>query len=332
MLMDANNINKLLRKLDIYNTERNRRYFFIVLCCIFLLYFVFIKAPSDFPEKTLLYIEEGNTLEEVSNELKDKQIIRSEFLFKTLAVLFEGDRGARWGDYYFDRAQNVFTVARRITKGSFGLTPTKVTLHEGLSVVEMAQISEDLFENIKKEDFIEIALDKEGYLFPDTYLFLPNVTSEQVIDTMLENFSNKMEEIGNILKISEISLEDTVIMASILEKEAITLEDKKIVSGILWKRIEIGMPLQVDAVFLYINGKNTFELTLDDLQIDSPYNTYKYKGLPPSPISNPGLDSIIAALLPEKSPYLYYLSDLDSVIHYAETFEEHKRNKNLYLK
>jgi len=120
-------------------------------------------------------------------------------------------------------------------------------------------------------------------------------------------------------------------MASILEGEALTTSDRKLVAGVLWRRLEIGMPLQVDATFSYVNGKTTFELTLDDLKIDSPYNTYKYKGLPPTPINNPGLNSINAALYPTKTKYLYFLSGNDGKMHYARTFEEHKRNRQLYL-
>lgn len=121
-------------------------------------------------------------------------------------------------------------------------------------------------------------------------------------------------------------------MASLLEEEARTTETRKMVSGILWKRLSAGMPLQVDAVFPYIIGKNTFEITLKDLEFDSPYNTYKYKGLPPGPISNPGKDSILAAIYPTKSDYWFYLSDKNGLMHYAITFDEHKINKAKYLK
>ena len=121
-------------------------------------------------------------------------------------------------------------------------------------------------------------------------------------------------------------------MASIIEREAITPEARRIVSGILWKRIKMGMPLQVDATFAYVNGKNTYELTAEDLHIDSKYNTYEYKGLPPGPICNPGLDSIIATIEPTATPYLYYLSEKNGTMHYAKTFEEHKMNKVKYMR
>jgi UPF0755 protein len=120
-------------------------------------------------------------------------------------------------------------------------------------------------------------------------------------------------------------------MASLVEEETRTPADRRLVAGILWKRIKLGMPLQVDAVFPYINGKNTYEVTARDLKIDSPYNTYLYPGLPIAPIANPGLDSIKAAIEPAESPYLYYLSDRAGAMHYAKTFEEHKRNRELYL-
>jgi len=120
-------------------------------------------------------------------------------------------------------------------------------------------------------------------------------------------------------------------MASIIEKESLNGDERQIVSGILWKRISLGMPLQVDATFLYINGKASAELTKDDLNIDSPYNTYRNKGLPPGPINNPGLDAIVAALYPKDSPYLYYLHDKKGKVHYAKTFNEHVANKRKYL-
>ncbi len=147
----------------------------------------------------------------------------------------------------------------------------------------------------------------------------------QTFKKRIATLTSEVEKFGK--PVSEI-----VILASLLEEEASTSEDRRIVSGILWKRLSMGMLLQVDATFQYINGKGSLELTLDDLKIDSPYNTYKYKGLPPTPISNPGLDSIRAAVIPTKTNYLYYLSERDGTMHYATTFAEHLRNKARYLR
>lgn len=127
------------------------------------------------------------------------------------------------------------------------------------------------------------------------------------------------------------TLNEIITMASLIEEEANTKESRRIISGILWQRIKQGMRLQVDAVFPYIMNKFSLQLTKEDLMDDSPYNTYRYAGLPPGPISNPGWDSIYAAIYPAKTSYLYYLSDREGNMYYAKTFEEHKANKAKYL-
>ena len=128
-------------------------------------------------------------------------------------------------------------------------------------------------------------------------------------------------------------MNEVIIMASIIEDEANgTLESKRIVSGILWKRLRLEMPLQVDAPFQYYNGKNSYTLTKEDLKEDHEYNTYTNKGLPPTAITNPGIDSIRAAITPTKTDYLYFLSDKKGNMYYAKNFEEHKINRELYLR
>ena len=121
-------------------------------------------------------------------------------------------------------------------------------------------------------------------------------------------------------------------MASLIEKEVKTPEDKKIVSGILWKRLENSIPLQVDATISYITGKKGDSVSIEETKIDSPYNTYKYKGLPLGPISNPGLESIIASIYPENSDYWYYLSTPEGKTIFSKTLEEHNIAKAKYLK
>ena len=148
---------------------------------------------------------------------------------------------------------------------------------------------------------------------------------------MNDNFNKKMEPWKGAIENSGHSLRDIIIMASILEREATTEKDKTMVAGILWKRISLGMPLQVDATFMYLLGKKSSELTVSDLKMKSAYNTYQNKGLPAGPIANPGIVAIRAAIIPTESPYLYYLSDNNDEMHYAKTFEEHKANKAKYL-
>jgi len=168
-------------------------------------------------------------------------------------------------------------------------------------------------------------------MFPDTYFFHPGQSTETILSVFDNNFRTKMFGVQKQLAASGHTLDELVVMASILEKEASKTKDRQMIAGVLWHRIDIGMPLQVDAVFPYIIGKNTFELTTDDLKFDSPYNTYKYKGLPPGPIDNPGLDSIVAAATPIKTKYIYFLSDKNGIFHYATTYAQHMAYRKQYL-
>ena len=171
----------------------------------------------------------------------------------------------------------------------------------------------------------------EGYLFPDTYFFYSNVTPDQVIETLRNNFNQKIKTALLDIQASGKSLQDVITMASIVEREATSSTDRKMIAGVLWKRISISMPLQVDPPFYYILGKDSSQITLKDLAMDSPYNLYKNKGLPPTPITNPGMSSILATVNPTTSNNLFFLSDKKGAIHYAPTYEGHVANKLKYL-
>jgi UPF0755 protein len=319
-----------------FKGEHNKhiRYITGVLIGIFVVfsfvYNVSYKPPKGFPYGSLIEIEKGQNLSYIADYLERKSVIRSAFMYRTIVRLIAGDKNILSGEYFFSVPISVWGVAERTTRGRFGLDPIRVVLPEGVTVFEIAEVLDWKLPSFPVEEFLKLAKDKEGYLFPDTYLFLPNVSPEQIIKELTENFDKKTESLSEDIKNSGHTLKEIIIMASIIERETITDKDRKLVSGVLWKRIKIGMPLQVDATFSYVNGKNTFQLSLKDLKIDSPYNTYKYKGLPIAPISNPGFDSIVAAIKPQKSPYLYYLSDMNSTIHYSKDFEGHKRNKRKY--
>jgi len=181
----------------------------------------------------------------------------------------------------------------------------------------------------------------EGFLFPDTYLFPREVRAGSVTSAMKNTFDKRVSEIGGD-KSSELKLEDVVTLASIIERETKTDAERSVVAGIFLNRLEIGMGLQADAATQYAVASERCSvnsgqcnwwpiLTLADLQIDSPYNTYKYRGLPPAPIANPGLSSLKAAINPTETDYLYYLHDSDGKIHYAITLDEHNANVRRYL-
>jgi UPF0755 protein len=153
-----------------------------------------------------------------------------------------------------------------------------------------------------------------------------------IVETMTDNFARSVDIYADDIATSTRKFADIVTMASIVEREATSMNDRQIIAGILWKRIDMKYPLQVDPPFYYTLGKDSREITLKDLAADSPYNLYRHTGLSPTPISNPGLDSIYATLHPVKSPYMFYLSDRSGVMHYGKTYDDHLVNKEKYIK
>lgn len=307
----------------------------IVLIIIFflLLYSVAWRAPRPFPEHILVTIESGEPLSQIATTFEDENVVRSSFWLKTFVSILGGERNVIAGDYYFPKASSVFGVLGMITKGEFGLSPIKTVVPEGLNSTEIAEVLGATLPKFDKENFIDEAKKSEGYLFPDTYFFMPNAKADDIIAMMHENFARKVNALKDDIDKFNKPLEEVVIMASIVEDEARTIETRRIIAGILWKRLKLKMPLQADATFKYINGKSSFDLTKEDLEDeDNPYNTYANKGLPPTPISNPGIDSIRATVAPTNTDYLFFLSDKNGVMHYAVDFEGHKRNRELYLR
>lgn len=291
-----------------------------------------LMPPFRAPQEIVFTIPRGMPLYQVSQTLYDKGIIRSRMLFELCAKLIGGEKPIVAGTYFLKEPSMTCELAYRIAHGELGLATIRVTFPEGVSNKEMANILTDKLPGFKKEEFLKTLGPEEGFLFPDTYFILEQATPFTIGEMLRSNFEKHIEPLMSDIKNSGHSLRDVVIMASILEKEARTSEDQKMVAGILWKRIKMGMPLQVDASFLYLLSKTSSELSAQDLAISSGYNTYKNKGLPIGPIGNPGLSAITAAINPKASPYLYYLSDNDGVMHYAKTFEEHKANKAKYLR
>lgn len=284
---------------------------------------------SEFPN--IVKIKDGLTLKEVSDLLAENHIISSPTVFNILIILGPGDKNIISGDYVFREKLNIFEVAKKVTTGSYGLEKIRITVPEGVTVLQMSELFEQYLVNFDKGRFIELALSKEGYLFPDTYFFQENANEDDVVVLLEKTFQEKIvKELDEELKSSPFTIEEIVIMASIIQREA-TRDTMQDISDILWKRISLEMPLQVDAPFVYSIGKGSFDLTLKDLRTENPYNTYINAGLPPTPIANPGIDAIKAAINPEDTEYLFFLTGHDGEMYYAENFNKHKENKRNFL-
>jgi len=290
------------------------------------------RAPSDFTAGTLVTIPAGTSTREAGNILESAHVIRSSSLFQAVITSLMNRRGVIAGDFQFDSKPTVFTVARMLTRGNFGGTQARVTIPEGSSNVEIAKIIARGIPGWNTDEFLAKTKTREGYLFPETYIVFKSMTVDAMIDLLKNEYEKKISSLRGDIAVSGKTENQIIIMASLLEKEAKNEQEAKTISGILWTRIRAGLPLQVDAPFLYILGKTSEQLKMTDLQKDGLYNTYTRKGLPAGPIGNPGLVMIKAAIYPQASPYLYYLHGKDGVIHYAKTYAEHLDNKKKFLK
>ena len=335
---------------------------------VFIWFGIYAPKDSNSVETTAFLVKKGEGAKEISAHLKEQDLIRHSLLFR-FYVLAKGVSGnLKAGEYSLSKAMNVSEVVNKFVSGD--VVKKKITIIEGWNLRDIgwdlenkgiAQ-AQELFELVgfpatdysvvadlpKPKDFskeFNFLKDKpknlglEGYLFPDTYYIIEQRTEnneqelEDIVCKMLTNFGEKLtpdlrQEIAN----QDKTIFETATMASMIEKEVRTFEDKKIVSGILWKRLENGIPLQVDATINYIIGKKTTKISKADLRIDSLFNTYKHRGLPLGPISNPGIESILASLYPENSGYWYYLSTPEGETIFSKTLEQHNIAKAKYLK
>ncbi|HEY4507591.1 MAG TPA: endolytic transglycosylase MltG [Candidatus Paceibacterota bacterium] len=274
-------------------------------------------------------IPSGSSVRDIGEILAAAGAVRSRSAFAVAVALAGAESSLDAGTYIFERAESLPSVVRRLREGDTRAT-VLVTLPEGLSRKEMSAILVAALPRFSAAGFLQSTEGEEGYLFPDTYHLDPSATAEAVAEQLRGNFRHKLEALRLDVAASGRSLAEIVTMASIVEREA-TAESRAIVAGILWRRLDDGMALQVDAPFVFAIGKSTRELTKEDLARDGPFNTYTRTGLPPSPIGNPGLAALDATLHPEVDGYRYFLSGRDGEMHFAKTFAEHQVNREKYL-
>ena len=292
------------------NKNKNKIFEFVLFGIIIIICSFLFLSPLNRKQDVVIHISSGQSMDLIIEDLKINNIIKkNDFAFKLFIKLFSGSEIIS-GDYLIKKESSVWAVAWQLSRGDHKVEKIKITFREGITNEGMADLLAEKLSGFKKDLFLKEIYNKQGYLFPDTYFFFPFDTNDEIIKKFTSNFDNQIKKIETEIKESNKRLEDIIIMASILEGEAKGKEDIGLISGILWKRISLGMPLQVD--------------------VDR--STYEKKGFPVAPLNNPGLMSINASLNPIASKYLYYLHDKNGKVHYATSYEEHKRNINNYLK
>ena len=310
-----------------------KSFFIVAICVALFLSYTYVPsrlntASADFPVAVDITVSEGMNHTDIAELLEEKGVVRSALYLNFVLSQVFSNEFVQAGTYRFDAPRTTHEVAEIITKGTNTTPLLKVTFPEGFSVKDMSTYLPPSISATHTESLAEL----EGYLFPDTYFISKDLSFDALIELMQTTFSEKMETIAPKLSESKFTKEEVIILASIVEREAKDVASKRMVAGILENRLRVNMPLQVDASFMYLLNKKSSELTEDDLKIDSPYNTYTHIGLPPTPIANPGMESILAVLEPTPSEYFYYLTAEDGTFYYAETFEGHKSNKERYLR
>lgn len=307
---------------------------FIILGIYIVSLFKPIDANSTLEKQFV--IPKGQSISKIGLRLEEEELIRSNLAFKLIVKKEKLENKIQAGSFKLSPNMNLLEIANSLTTGT---EDQWVTLQEGWRKEEIAEsMVRQGFEYFDKDEFLELTQYDEGKLFPDTYLVPQQINAQQFYNLLIDTFDKKISELDEEVQNSDRSLEEIITMASIVEREGKGYQNLRYIAGILWNRIEINMPLQADATLQYANGYSQVQQTwwkeplTSDKEVDSSYNTYKNTGLPPGPISNPGLDALKATLNPIKSDYLYYIHDKSGVGHYSTSYERHLENVNKYLR
>ncbi|OGG41836.1 hypothetical protein A2837_01320 [Candidatus Kaiserbacteria bacterium RIFCSPHIGHO2_01_FULL_46_22] len=297
-----------------------------------LLFWWQTRPSSAFPVDATITIARGLSAADIVRQLEEENAVRSSFFAHIILLAWHDPNNVKAGSYYFDAPLSAFSVIDRITRDADGDTLVRLTLPEGYTTKEFALLATAALPQFDGTEFLNLADGLEGRLFPDTYYIPADFTASELLDLLKSTYEEKTSSKNELISNHTLGEDGVITLASLLEREANTEESMKIVSNILQKRLQMGMRLQVDASIEYVLGRPLNQLRAEDLERDTPYNTYLYAGLPPTPIGNPGLDSINAVLEPIETEYLYYITDEEGNFHYAETFDEHRANIANYLK
>jgi len=324
--------------------KRRGRVFFVVfillVVCFCFVFFYNLTPANSKEEKVQFVISPGESLSLIAKRLEEQNLIRNQYFFQLLAYGLKLNKNIQAGMFLLSPSMSAKEIALSLTKGKLDRWLTTI---EGWRSEQVAQaVGEQL--GLDGEIFFQLAKDKEGFLFPDSYLVPPYFTEEEVLDLMLTNFDKKTADLWAVAEKKGLKKDEVVILASLVEREAKFSSDRPLVAGVLINRWRAGWPLQVDATVQYAkaNQLKSQDPNLDnwwpqinsqDLQlIDSKYNTYRYKGLPPTAICNPSSASLKAVVDFTPTNFWFYLSDKEGKIHFAEDLESHQKNIDQFLK
>ena len=293
---------------------------------------VLAQAPENFPTDQSIIIPAGSSVKTIASLLEEKHVVQSHFLLYAVLYFSHDPKALKAGTYRFSEPRDVYGVAKKLMDGDFVSSLVHFTHPEGERATLVAEHAQASLIHFDSNAFLQLAVPQEGRLFPDTYLIPPDFSAADLLKTMTDEYEKNVAPLRPQIASTTFTENEVITLASIIEREANSPESMKMVSGILQNRLKIGMALQTDASVEYVLNKPLKHLTAKDLEVDSPYNTYTHKELPPTPIGNPGLDAIKSVLNPTPSEFLYYITDNEGTFHYAKTFEEHKKNVARYLK
>lgn len=304
----------------------------ILIISIFYIRNLFLPVSED-ASKVDFMINKGSSVSLIGKNLEKGGLVKNAIAFKFYVQITNSQNKIQAGEFELNKNLSIAQIVEKLKKGP---TEIWVTIPEGLRREEVTIKFATTLNKTKDDafvtEFLSLTKDKEGYLFPDTYLFPKAATATQIVNKLTTTFDKKVTDITR----------EQLIMASMLERETFEDSEKPIVAGILYKRIENDWPLQVDATLQYAKDSTKYKVPSieskywepifsSDKELNSAFNTYKNLGLPPSPIASPGLTSINASISPETSNYWYYIHDDEGKIHFAKTLEEHNANIRKYL-
>lgn len=318
---------------------------FVIMIIIITIWqcFKIVDTPLKIKDEEIIEVAEGDSFYGVLNKLSEEDKIKNEFLVKLYLKIRGIKPEVLAGTYKLDKSMTLDEIITLLSNDST-IGKIYITIPEGYTIDDIATeleennicSSEDFINSVKNYDLPAYVSNNpnkrynlEGFLFPDTYSFNENENADFVVKTMINRFEEVWQELVQSLNLSiaDDEIEKIVNVASIIEKEAVVDSERSLISSVIYNRIAIEMPLQIDATVIYSYGYHIEKMYEKHLEIDSPYNTYMYYGLPIGPISNPGRASLMAALKPEKTDYLYYLLESEYTHYFTDNYDDFLRRK-----